>query len=288
MRATTCGLRDEGVPTGAVETYVWAYPADQTLFECQRDAEQTWQWPRSGSPEESGLAPLTRCRIERDGQELAATKWVKAIHEALDLALVRGFDTLFTAWQTVVTDASMLLKVSLMSGRSAVTWGWREGPQGLAGRPLLRALGDLDLHNDVDLLLSGELELGLTRTRVRLRLQGAAPLKQRFTRDQDTPGLLDVLLPVVARWRFNYRIEFDPIAVDEGAVWHDAGPCTGSLVGELGLRPNTSGGAGWQWFARLDTEAVTAPVSVFDPVLGETRRVLPLLPATKLLDWSLG
>ncbi len=288
LRATTCGLRDEGVPTGALETYVWAYPADQWFYECQRDADLTWQWPRSGAPEESGLAALTRCRIERNGQELATAKWVKAFHETLDLALVRGFDTLFTAWQSVVTDASMLLKVSLMSGRCAMTWGWREGPDGLAGRPLMRALGELDLHNELDLLLSGELELGLTRTRVRLRLQGAMPLKQRFVRDQIAPGLMDVLLPVVARWRFDYRIEFDPIAVEEGVVWRDAGSCMGSLVGELGLRPNASGGAGWQWFARLDTEAVTAPVCMFDPVLGETRRVLALLPATKLLDWSLG
>ena len=288
LRATTCGLRDEGVPTGALETYVWAYPADQWLFECQRDAEQTWQWPRSGAPEESDWEPMTRCRIERNGQELVTSKWVKAFHETLDLALIRGFDKLFTAWQLVVTDASMLLTVSLMSGRCASTWGWREGPEGLAGRPLMRALGDLDLHNDLDLLLSGELALGLTRTAVRLRLQGAAPLKQRFVRDQVTPGLMDVLLPVVARWRFDYRIEFDPIAVDEGVVWRDAGPCTGSLVGELGLRPNASGGAGWQWFARLDTEAVTAPIGMFDPVLGETGRVLPLLPATRLLDWSLG
>ena len=288
LRATTCGLRDEGVPTGALETYVWAYSADQYLFECQRDGEQTWQWPRSGPPEESGLAPLTRCRIEYNGQELGSVKWVEAYHETLDLALVRGFDTLFADWQSVVTDASMLLKVSLLSGRSAMTWGWREGPEGLAARPLMRALGDLDLHNDIELLLSGELLLGLTRTRVRLRLLGAAPLKQRFVRDQVAPGLMDVLLQVVARWRFDYRLEFDPIAVDEGVVWRDVGPCTGSLNGEIGLRPNVSGGAGWQWFARINTEAVSAQISVFDPVLGETRRVVALLPASNLLDWSLG
>lgn len=288
LRATTCGLRDEGVPTGALETYVWAYSADQYLVECQRDAEQTWQWPRYGAPAESGLEPLTRCRIECNGQELVSGTWVQAYHETLDLALVRGFDTLFTAWQSVVTDASMLLKVSLLSGRSTMTWGWREGPEGLAARPLMRTLGDLDLHNDIDLLLSGELLLGLTRTRVRLRLSGAAPLKQRFVRDRIVPGLTDVLLQVVVRWQFDYRLEFDPIAVDEGVVWRDVGSCTGSLNGELGLRPSVSGGAGWQWFARIDTEAVSAPISVFDPVLGETRRVVSLLPATTLLDWSLG
>lgn len=288
LRATTCGLRDEGVPTGALETYVWAYPADQYLLECQRDAEQTWQWPRPGSPAQANLAPVTRCRIERDGRELASAPWVTAHHENLDLALVQGFDTLFAAWQSAVTDGSMLLKVALLSGRSAMTWGWREGPEGLAGRPLMRALGDLELHNDIELLLSGEMELGPTRTRVRLRLQGTAPLKQRFARDRLVPGLLDVLLPVAARWRFDYRIEFDPIAVEDGVVWCEAGPCSGALVGELGLRPNASGGAGWQWFARLSTEAVTVPVCLFDPVLGETRRMVPLLPATPLLDWSLG
>ena len=90
------------------------------------------------------------------------------------------------------------------------------------------------------------------------------------------------------RWRFEYRIEFDPVAVDEGALWSQAGPCTGALVGEAGLRPRSTGGSGWQWFVRLDSEAVSIPLCLHDPVLGQTRQTLALLPATRLLDWSLG
>ena len=288
LRATSCGLRDEGVPTGALETYVWAFAADQWLFVCQREADLSWQWPHSGPPAGTGLEPVTKCRIECNGQAVASTRWVTAYHETLDLALVRGFDALFAAWQASTSDASMLLRVSMLSGRSAITWGWREGPDGLAGRPLMRVLGDLDLRNAVDLVLSGELVLGLARTRVRLSLQGAALLQQQFARDRMVPGLMDVVLPVAARWRFDYRLEFDPVAVEDGVVWSEAGPCVGALVGEVGLRPNASGGAGWQWFARLDAEAVTVPISLHDPVLGQTRRTLALLPATKLLDWSLG
>ena len=95
-------------------------------------------------------------------------------------------------------------------------------------------------------------------------------------------------MAATVRWSFDYRIEFDPLAVDEGALWSEAGPSTGAIVGEMGLRPRSGGGGGWQWFARLDTQAVSVPVCLHDPVLGQTRQRVPMLPALKLLDWSLG
>ncbi len=288
LQASTCGLRDEGVPVGSLHTHVWAYPADQWLFVLQRENGPELRWPR---PDRTAAEPSflpTRCRIERDGVLQPSGRWAQAFNDTLDPALLCGFDALFVAWQEATTDASMTLTASLLSGRSTVTWGWRDGAQGLAGAPLMRVLGDFDLHNAIDLLLSGEIVLGVTRTRVRLRVMGDGVMKQQIAREHAVPGLLDTLLPAVARWRLDYRIEFDPIAVEEGALWSEAGPCSGAITGEAGLRPRVTGGSGWQWYVRLDTEAVALPICVHDPVLGQTRRTLTLLPALKLLDWNLG
>jgi hypothetical protein len=288
LQASTCGLRDEGLPVGSLHTHVWAYPADQWLFVLQREAGAESRWPRSDrSPAEASFSP-TRCRIERDGLVQSSARWAQAFTDTLDPAMLRGFETLFAAWQQAATDASMTLTAGLMSGRSTLTWGWREGAQGLAGAPLMRVLGDFDLHNAIDLSLSGEIVLGVTRTRVRLRVTGDSPMQQQIAREQAAPGLLDALLPAVGRWRFDYRVEFDPIAVEVGALWSEAGPCTGAIAGEAGLRPRVTGGSGWQWYARLDSEAVSLPICIHDPVLGQTRRTLTLLPALRLLDWNLG
>ena len=288
LLASTCGLRDEGVPTGSLKTYVWAYTCDQWLFTWQRETGPQRQWPRPSGAAPGQAALPTRCRIERNGLGLASARWAQAFQDTLDPELERGFDALFTAWQECATNCSMTLTAGVLCGRSTLTWGWREGPDGLAGRPLMRVLGDFDLTSSIDLLLSGEVVLGTTRTRVRLVVQGSAPMKQQIARERALPGLPEVLLSAVARWRFVYRIEFDPVALDEGALWSEAGPCSGALVGETGLRPRPMGGGGWQWYARLTTEAVSVPVCVHDPVLGQTRRTLALLPALKLLDWSLG
>ena len=109
-----------------------------------------------------------------------------------------------------------------------------------------------------------------------------------IVRDCVEPGLLQVLQSSRVHWRFEFRVEFDPVAVEEGALWSTVGPCTGAVVGEAGLRPRTSGGSGWQWYARMETEAATIPVCICDPLLGQTRQIVPLLPAVKLVEWSLG
>ena len=288
LQASSCGLRDEGVPVGSLQTHVWAYPADQWLFVLQRETGPELRWPRSDrAPAEASFLP-TRCRIERDGMVQPSTRWSQGFSDTLAPAMLRGFDALFVAWQEASTDASMTLTAGLLSGRATLTWGWRESAQGLAVAPLMRVLGDFDLHNPIDLSLSGEIVLGVTRTRVRLRVTGDGAMKQQIAREQAVPGLLDALLPAVGRWRLEYRIECDPIAVEDGALWSEAGPCSGAITGEAGLRPRVTGGTGWQWYARLDSEAVSLPICIHDPVLGQTRRMLALLPALKLLDWNLG
>ena len=288
LRAATCGLRDEGVPIGSVQTYVWAYPADQWLFVWQREPGASRQWPRPATAAPDQAAPATRVRIERDGVVVPSLRWATGFDETLDAELLRGFDKLFAAWQETTTEASMTVAATMLCGRAMLSWGWREGPEGLAGRPLMRVVGDLDLGHAIDIVLTGEVALGVTRTKVRLIVHGQATLRQQPTRDNAVPGLPEVLLAAAVRWSFDYRIEFDPLAVDEGALWSEAGPCTGAIVGEMGLRPRSGGGGGWQWFTRLDTQAVSVPVCLHDPVLGQTRLRLQLLPAMKFLDWSLG
>lgn len=288
LQATACGLRDEGVPVGSMQTYVWAYPADQWLFAWEREAAPEQHWPQPANVAPVRPAAPTRCRLERDGVAVTSARWARAFHDTLDPQLVQGFEALFAAWQKVTTDASMTVTAGLLTGRAALSWGWREGAQGLSGSPLMRVLTDVDLLNSIDLLLAGEIAIGVTRTRVRLIVQGSAPMRRQLARERAVPTLLDSLLPAVGHWRFAYRVEFDPVAVEQGALWSEAGPCAGALVGEAGLRPRTTGGSGWQWYARLDSEALAIPVCLHDPVLGQTRSTLALLPAVRLLDWSLG
>jgi hypothetical protein len=52
------------------------------------------------------------------------------------------------------------------------------------------------------------------------------------------------------------------------------------------LRPCTTGGSGWEWFATLRLEAVTLPLALTDPLLGQSWANPTLLSARPLLDWS--
>jgi hypothetical protein len=290
LRGSTCGLRDDGVPTGPVQTHVAAYPVDQYLFLLQREAGEPLQWPRPQQAETlSGFAGgATRCRLERDGAPLASAGWARGLQEDLHQALVQGLDELFAAWQRATQNSSMRSATALMTGNAALTWGWREGDQGLAGPPFLRVAGELDLLHQIDLELAGDVELGVTRTHVRLLAKGEVAMKQVLAREAAQPSLFDLLLGQTVRWQLPFQLEFDPLAVDDAALWSEAGPCSGAVVGELGLRPRVAGGGGWQWYARMHTEPVSLPVLVHDPVLGHTRKTLFLLPGVQLLDWSLG
>ena len=288
LRASTCGLRDAGVPVGSVQTFVWAYPADQWLFALQRPAQAEHEWPRVASAASGQAKPATRLRLERDGVPVGATRWVAAFDEALDEALLVGLDGLFAGWQTSTTDASMRATTSLMAGTASLTWGWREAVAGLGERPIMRVEGSLDLVHAIDWVFTGEVLVGGTRTRVRLLAQGEVPWRRQFQRTNAEPGLLETLLPLALRWQIGWRLEFDPVATEDGVVWSEAGPCSGTVTGEVGLRPRTGGGNGWQWFARLESEPVSVQVCLHDPVLGRSGKSILLLPAVKVLDWSAG
>jgi hypothetical protein len=101
-------------------------------------------------------------------------------------------------------------------------------------------------------------------------------------------SLPEVLPLVQTRFSLPLQAELTPLAHSTAAILQAAGPVTGALVGEAGLRPRTRGGSGLEWFASLRLQAVQLPVLTLDPLLGQHHHSLPLLPAMVLLDWSLG
>lgn len=288
LTAASCGLRDEGVPTGTLQTYVWAYPAEQFLFSMQRKPGPQLTWPAApGAATAVSGSETTISRFERDGVMLPRKEWAKGFQESLQQAIGLGLEKLFVAWQGEAQNASMRSGLALLTGSTTLAWGWREGAGGLAGRPLMRVVGEVDLSHVIDIELAGEITLGVTRTRIRLSVRGDVPMKHQITRESEVPGLLETLLPIASVIKLDYKVEFEPFAVEDAALWSAIGGAVGSLTGEIGLRPKLTSG-GWQWYARMASEAVSIPISLFDPLLGQTHRTMPILPAVNLLDWSHG
>lgn len=291
LQVPSCGLRDMGVPLGPQALQVWAWPADQWLWVMQREPASESQWPaESAAPAPAATTPSapTRCRIERDGQPVDARGWVAGFDQQLAQAWQQAMQALFAAWQRSAEQATLRATPGLLTGRAAMTWGWREGSAGLAAEPVLRVAGELDLACSLALTLQGDMDLGGSRARVQLQAEGSQTLCQPVLRDTPRPGLLETVLPLAAELRLPFTITVDPIAHDDGLVWREAGPCSGALTLSAGLRPRQSGGSGWQWFVRAALEPVMAPLVLHDPVLGLTHRQLALLPALPLIDWSLG
>lgn len=287
LEVHNCGLRDQGRPLGAQQAAVWAWPAHQWLMAWQRQPTLAWAWPQAAHAAPPAAASATRVRLERDGLPVAAPAWRHGFDEELPAALRRGLDTLFQHWQQAVQSPSMQCEAAPLAGHAVLAWGWCEAAGGLAERPLMRLLGELDLHSTLQLSLLGEVDVAGSRTQLRLQAQGSGVLTRQLERVQAQPPLLDTLLPATVQWRCPFTVDFDPIAQALPVVCAQAGPCSGALVGEAGLRPR-SGGSGWQWFLRLNLEPVMLPMLLHDPVLGQQRRNLALLPGMTLLDWSVG
>jgi hypothetical protein len=278
LEVENCGLRDEGAALGPQRLQVHAYPADQWIFALQRTRAE----------EPGGPPPRTRLRIERDGTPQSSSAWLDGFDQLLPGAIDACIGRLSQTWQRAAQDGTVNASFDLLVGSAALTWGWREGPGGLDDAPVLRVMAELQLDNIVDFNMEGVVDCGGSRAAVRISTEGNSPLTFATERGRAQPSVLEALLPAVARFRFPLQLQFDPIASDDGTMWSEAGPCTGALIGEAGLRPSLLGGGGWQWYARLSLEPVLAPVTVHDPLLGRTRRTLALLPAMQLLDWGLG
>jgi hypothetical protein len=282
---TSCGLRDEGRPLGDIQTQLWAYSAEQSLFKFEREAKLGFALPdpKSSPP---AVQP-TRIVFERDGQPVPAPTWTRGFDESLRTALAQGLEKLLKAWQPHVQDAALRAELGLLEGKAALTWGWREGSKGLVSPPVMRVAGDLDLNASAELHLTGQVEYAGAKAGLRLRFEGQARLQTHIERLHADVDLLAVMQGAVLRWRWPAQLDYDPVADDSGAVFSEVGPCSGALTGSLGLRPSVTVGTAWEWFVTLSVEPVATRVVVHDPVIGRSESRLALLGSVSVLDWSL-
>ncbi len=288
LELASCGLRDDGLALGLLATQLWVWPAAQWLLTLERTAPDPQPVLAGREPVARGA---TRCSVERDGSPQDALPLRRAFEQGLDAACARALQALLSALTQVpgMSVPQMDAQLALLTGRSAMTWGWALGAQGMNGRAFLRTLGALEMQAcGTDLHTESELTMGEGRARLRLHCSGRQALELQWKREAAEPLLPAVLLPARASFRFPFRAELTPLASDTGTLLQAAGPMSGALVGEAGLRPRLSGGSGWAWYAQLRLEAATLPLRVLDPVLGQRGANLPLWDAQVLLDWSLG
>lgn len=283
-----CGLSDDGDVIGSQQALVSVWPAAQWWLELHRSmpaAQAVLPGPRAWARNP------TRCRIERDGVAQDAMPLRQQFEQGLDSAVAVGVQTLAAAWERLpgLASARLEAQLGLLTGQASLTWGWQLGAGGLAGPALMRVVGLFELIAcQADLQLAGELTLSGSRTRITLRLAGQAALRQTLQRESPLPPLAELLMGAVARWRFPVELALEPLAVESGSLLQQAGPITGALVGEAGLRPCTTGTSGWEWFVGLRVEPVSVPLMVTDPLLGQRRFTQSLLPDLALVHWSLG
>jgi hypothetical protein len=285
LKVHSCGLRNEGVPLGDVDTQLWAHAAWQCLLTQQREAKLGFVLP---DPKSSPPAVLpTRFKFERDGSACASDAWQKGFDESLRTALGQGLQELLNAWQRHVQDAAVQAEIGLFDGKAALTWGLREGPRGLASPPVARVVADLDWQSSCNLQLTGQVEYAGAKARLRLRIEGQARLQTLVERLHADVPLFTAMEASHLKWRWPVQLDFDPVADDNGSVFREVGPCTGALVGTLGLRLSASRGGAWEWFCTLALEPVATRVVVHDPLLGASESHMALLGSVPLLDWSL-
>jgi hypothetical protein len=239
---------------------------------------------------EPALRGSTRVRVESDGEARDSTLLKRGFEQGLERATSAGLQTLLKTLSAIDGLSAPRLDgvLALLVGRAAMTWGWRLGPTGLDGRAFLRLLGALEMQAcQADLHAESELNLGGGRARLALHCVGSSPLALQLRREAAEPPLLPTLLPAQLQFTLPWTAEVTPMATDAGTLLQAAGPCTGALEGEAGLRPRTSGGSGWEWFATLRLAKASLPLALVDPVLGVQRFSHLLWVDTPLLDWSL-
>lgn len=284
----TCGLRDDGEAIGPLASQLWVWPAAQWLVTLERTAAESQPVLPGREPVARGA---TRCTVERDGAAQDAVPLRRGFEQGLDAATARALQAWLAALSQVPGLAAPRLdaQLALLTGRSAMTWGWALGPQGMNARAFLRTLGALEMQAcTAELHAESELTFGDGRARLRLHCQGRQALAMQWQREAAEPLLAATLLPARASFCFPFTAELTPLAGDTGTLLQAAGPMSGALVGEAGLRPRLSGGSGWCWYAQLRLEAGVLPVQLMDPLLGCRSASLPLWSEQVLLDWSLG
>ncbi|MEO8310253.1 MAG: hypothetical protein ABI520_03690 [Caldimonas sp.] len=285
LTVASCGLRARGVPMGELWTLLAAYDASQHLIAWRREPTAPWQLPADTPP-----APIeARCRRELDGQPVDSSSWVSGFKD-LDAQLQSGVARLLTAWEreSGVVDGQLAVDAALLVGSSGITWGWAEGPQGIAMPPYMRLEGLFDLVAcRLALRFTGALARAGSRSLLTLSTDGSAALAGPWKRGPDDAALFAVAgkLQRIVEQRFDLAVH--PFADAGLAVLTCCGPLRGAIRGVVGLEQRTDG-PGLRWFVRLAVEPVVAPLRIFDPLLGVRVVQQPLLPAQVLVDWSQG
>ncbi|WP_028310739.1 hypothetical protein [Derxia gummosa] len=314
LEIETCGLRDGVAPLGGGRLRVAVWAAPQHLLDwrlapaarVQVDGEGT-RLPESEEPGAALVPPdawrarhgLPVVRVERDGQVLSPAGWSTGL-AALNDAWIRALERLLQVWGGIegMHSAWVAGRCDLLAGGVGLTWGRRADR--LAGEAWLRVDGRFDLAGALALELGGELLLEGARARLRLVAGGGEPLRASLARAQSDHALSEMLAASCRRLRIPFAIEVAPLCGDgagslsgrapanlPASMSGPSVPVTGALVGAYGLRARRDG-QGWQWFATLALEPVSAVLALDDPLLGQTAVPRPLLPALDLLDWELG
>jgi hypothetical protein len=279
-----CGLRARGAPVGELSTRLAAYDAAQHLIAWRRDPVAAWALPADASP--PIVAP--RCRRERDGEVVDSSNWVRGFQD-LDTQLQQGLARLLTAWEreSGVSDGKLAIDAALLVGSAGITWGWAEGPGGIAAAPYMRleALYEL-VACRLDLRFTGALARAGSRSLLELSTSGSASLTGPWQRGPADAALFTAAgkLQVPVRQRFELAVQ--PLADAGLAMLSCCGPLRGAISGAVGLEQRPDG-PGLRWFVRLNVEPVVAPLCLCDPLLGVQTMQQALLPAQALVDWSL-
>ncbi len=282
----SCGLRSTEAPLGDLAIDLGLLPAAHWMMAWRREPSPPLHWPRR---EALPAPPPARLHLERDGKAQAARLWLEGL-QALDTQLAAGLDRLAEAWTTVsgLEDARVEAEPSLLSGHAGLSWGWMAAPQGPLHPPVHRIVGQMEgVACALKLRLSARLQGGSALSLLRVDCAGSVPMRCTWARERADEQVPAALAAAQISFRLPWVAELSPVARPEAECLQAIGPVEGSLVGACGLRPRPEG-PGLQWFARLELEALRLPVAQGGPGGLHTRRILGLLPAMKLLDWSLG
>lgn len=274
ISAAACGLRDAGPAFGSQDVEVAVYPASQQLL----------VWRR-----EPGAAAPRRVRHERDGNPLSAERWQAGLAD-LDRQLEAGLARLASAWErdSGVSHGRMDVEPAVLVGTAGVTWGWNPGAA-LDQPPRYRLAGMLDLVAcRLQLRLAGDFQLYGAHGRLDLHCSGAELLNINFESRAEDSDPAAALERAQTRFRQPFALQLEALAGEHPAALLDlAGPLAGAVTGACGLRAR-SDGPGLEWFLELAIEPVSVRFVVSDPLLGSLSAVRTLLPAIKLVQWSLG
>jgi hypothetical protein len=285
LTVASCGLRARGVPIGELSTLLAAYDASQHLIAWRREPVAPWQLPAEPPP----AIVEARCRRELDGQIVDSSAWLRGFQN-LDTQLREGVARLLTAWEreSGVSDGKLAIDAALLVGSTGITWGWAEGPLGIAMPPYMRLEGLSDLVAcRLSLRFTGALARAGSRSLLTLSSDGSAALVGPWQRGPGDAALFAVAGKLQRPVEQRFELAVQPLADAGLALLARSGPLRGAIKGAVGLEQRPDG-PGLRWFVRLNVEPVAAQLRIHDPLLGVQIVQQPLLPAQVLVDWSQG